>query len=62
MQNIPKLARATLTAQLNIKMEEQLKKELELLKVQHGVDVQELAREFLRREVPRIKKKLATPA
>lgn len=61
MEKIPLLKRAALVAQMAIKMEPELDQEVRGLKAK-GVDVSELVRMYLRREIPKIKKKLAEPA
>jgi len=61
MKAIPLKPRATLIEQFNIKVERELKQDLRVLEA-HGVDFPELVRNFLRREIPKIKKKLVQPA
>lgn len=57
MDEIPLVKGAALTAQMNLKMEAELDKDIRLLKA-HRVDVQEIVRAFLRKEIPKIKQKL----
>lgn len=59
MKDIPLKPRATLVEQFNVKVDRELKQDLRVLEA-HGVDFPELVRSFLRKEVPRIKKKLQT--
>lgn len=59
MENIPITKRAQLTAQMAVKMEPSLDKDIRILKAQ-GVDIAELVRTYLRREIPKIRKKLGT--
>lgn len=62
MDEIPFIEKALLTAQVNLRMEERLKQEIELLKVQHKVDVHEMVRNYLRKELPRVRKRLEASA
>jgi hypothetical protein len=58
MDKIPLTKRAALTAQMALKMEPSLDEEVRMLKAK-GVDVPEMVRAYLRKEIPRIKKALA---
>ena len=60
MQNIPRVKRAVLVEQLNVKMDKEMRQECRVLEAQHAVDVPELVREYLRREIPKLKRKLKT--
>ncbi len=60
MKDIPIIKRAALVEQFNTKVERELKHEMRVLEAQHGVDFPEMVRSFLRKEIPRIKKKLQT--
>ena len=61
MKGIPIIRGAALTAQMAIKMEPDLDQEVRMLKA-HRIDVPEMVRCFLRREIPKIKKKLEKSA
>ncbi len=58
MNDIPLVRKALLVDQLAVKLDASLGKDVRVLKAEHGVDVQEMIRSFLRREIPKIKKKL----
>ncbi len=61
MESIPYVKRAQLVAQMAVKMDTALDEEVRMLKAK-GVDVPEMIRSFLRREIPKVKKKLSQPA
>ena len=57
MEKIPLIKRAELVAQMAIKMDTKLDEEVRMLKAR-GVDIPEIVRSFLRKEIPKIKKQL----
>lgn len=60
MEEIPKIKRAVLVAQLMVKVDSETDREIRMLKAEHSVDFQEMIRIYLRKEIPRVKKRLAT--
>lgn len=55
---IPRIKNAVLVDQILVKLDVEMGQEVRELKSRHKVDVHELVRSFLRRELPKIKAKL----
>lgn len=58
MENIPRIKNAVLTDQLLLKVDVELGQEIRELKSRHKVDVPEIIRSYLRKELPKIRAKL----
>lgn len=58
MQSVPMLKRKTLTAKVNVALEETTAQELERLKRQYGVDTMEWIRGLIRQDLPKLKAKI----
>lgn len=58
MESIPRIKNAVLTDQLLVKLDVEMGQDLRELKSRHKVDVQEIIRSYLRKEIPKLKKAL----
>ena len=58
MDEIPRIKNAVLTDQILVKLDLELGQEVRALKKNFRVDVQEIIRKYLRKELPRIKAQL----
>ena len=58
MQTIPMLKKKTLTAKVNVALEEHTHAEIEKLKREYGVDTMEWIRGLIRQELPKLKAKI----
>lgn len=62
MENIPLIKRAVLVDQMALKLDADMGQEVRMLKAEYKVDVQEIIRAYLRKELPKLRKKLSSPA
>lgn len=58
MNKIPRIRRAGLVEQFMVKVDVDLDREIRMLKAEHRIDIQEMVRNYLRKELPKVKKKL----